>query len=202
MNRNKKNTTGDESIQTLHVKNMVCDRCIRVVREELEKLQFDVRSIKLGEVAVSPGKKSPDLTKVRTMLQVNGFDLIDDKRVRLVEKVKNAVIKLIHYRDEDGKQRENTSAYLEREVGMEYHYLSSLFSSMEGITIEQYLINQKIEKVKELIKYDELTLSEIAYRLGYSSVAHLSNQFKKVTGLTATEFKSMSDQERKPLDKV
>lgn len=187
---------------TLHVKNMVCDRCIRVVKEELQKLDFDVRSIKLGEVIVSPGRKSPDLRKVKTVLQANGFDLIDDKRVKIVEKIKNAVIKLIHYSGDVEQMNENYSAYIEREVGRDYHYLSTLFSTMESITIEKYIINQKIERVKELIRYDELSLSEIAYKLGYSSVAHLSNQFKKVTGLTASQFKHLSEQQRKPLDKV
>lgn len=193
---------GPVGTMTLHIKHMVCDRCIRVVKEEMEKLDFDVRSIKLGEVIVSPGSKSPDMQKVKTVLQSNGFDLIDDKRAKIVEKIKNAVIRLVHYSDDGKESNENYSSYIEREVDMDYHYLSTLFSTMESITIEKYIINQKIERVKELIRYDELTLSEIAYKLGYSSVAHLSSQFKKVTGLTASQFKNLSDQGRKPIDKV
>jgi AraC family transcriptional regulator len=181
---------------------MVCDRCIKVVREELEKLSLDVRSIKLGEATVAARKGQPDIEAIRVVLRKNGFELIDDKRVRIVEKIKNAIITLIHHAGEQDTSKIKDSVYISQKVGKDYHYLSMLFSSMEGITIEKYIILQKIERVKELLKYDELTLSEIAYKMGYSSVAHLSNQFKKVTGLSASQYKLLQENDRKPIDLV
>ena len=187
--------------ETLYVKNMVCDRCIRIVKEEMEGLNLDVRSIKLGEVVVA-AKGSPDIGKVRRALESNGFELIDDKRVRLIEQIKTLIIKSTHRDDSEKSSSLKYSALIEEEVGHDYHYLSSLFSSIENITIEKYIILQKIERVKELLVYNELTLSEIAYQLGYSSVQHLSNQFKKVTGFTPSYFKTIKENKRLPLDKV
>lgn len=185
---------------TLYIKNMVCNRCIMVVQNELEKLGLDVKSIRLGEVILEEdlsGEKKAALDKTLTSL---GFERIDDKKSRTIEQIKNIIINLIHYQDNDS--RKNLSDLLSDKLHQDYHYLSNLFSEVEGVTIEKYFIAQKIEKVKELLVYDELSLSEIAFRLNYSSVAYLSNQFKKVTGLTPTHFKLIKEDKRKPLDQV
>jgi AraC-like DNA-binding protein len=186
----------------LYIKNMVCPRCIKVVREELTKVGLDVRSVMLGEVVVSGAHKDVPWERVRTVLEENGFELIEDKRVKIIEKVKHAVLKLAQNDYEKNPIRLKDSEFIAREVGMEYHTLSPLFSSVENITIEHYLILQKIEHVKELLKYGELTLSEIAYKMGYSSVAHVSSQFKKVTGMTPSEFKKLGGSHRHPIDHV
>jgi AraC family transcriptional regulator len=143
-----------------------------------------------------------ELERVKHVLERDGFELIEDRRARTVEQVKLAVLRLVRSEMPEGGTREKYSDVIARDVGQEYSALSSLFSSMESVTIEQYIILQKTERVKELLKYGELTLSEISYRLGYSSVQHLSNQFKKVTGLTPTRFKRMVENRRKPLDRV
>lgn len=185
----------------LHIKNMVCNRCIKVVKEELEKLGLEVKNIILGEVTVYSDENKIPVDKIQKVLSENGFELIDDKNAKLVEKIKTLVINKIHHsNDELGKF--NFSKFLSKEIGMNYSHLSSLFSSMEGTTIEKFIIHQKIEKVKELLAYDELTLSEISYRLGYSSVQHLSNQFKQVTGLNPSFFKKLKEQKRTPIDLV
>lgn len=183
----------------LFVKNMVCNRCIKVVRDELQKLGHDVRSITLGEVVIAG---EPDMAKIGDMLKENGFELLEDQRKHTIEKIKQAVLKLVRRDAEQDPVTLKTSEFIAREVGKDYHSLSTLFSSIENITIEQYVILQRIELVKELLKYGELTLNEISYKLGYSSVAHLSNQFKKVTGMTPTLFKRMVGNIRTPLDKV
>jgi len=206
MSRNremKMNALTDEIETTkLVIKNMVCGRCIKVVKEELEKLELDIRSISLGEVIVSGSIKSLPINKIKTVLEENGFELIEDKKAKTIEKIKLIVLKLV--RDEEIVNRHpiNFSDYISRELNLDYPYLSSLFSSVENITIEQFIILQKVEHAKELLKYGELTLSEIAYKIGYSSVQHLSNQFKKVTGLTASQFKLLAENTRKALDKV
>lgn len=181
---------------------MVCNRCIRVVREELEKLGLDVRSVVLGEAVIATDNKDMDRGNIKNVLNANGFDIVDDRKAKTVEKVKNAVIRLIHHSEDLEEFEMNYSEYLSKEVSADYHYISNLFSSIEGITIEKYIILQKIERVKELLKYGELTLSEIAYQMGYSSVAHLSNQFKKITGFSPSEFKKMARPLRKPIDLV
>ena len=188
--------------KTLHVKNMVCPRCIRVVREELEKLGISVNNITLGEVEVyyDPGEVTDET--ISKALEENGFEPLIDKKARIIEHIKSYIINLIHYDDPGKYEQLNFSDLLEKELDMDYHYLTSLFSSVENITIEQFIILQKIEKAKELVKYGEMTLSEIAYQLGYKSVQHLSKQFKKVTGLTASQFKKMTSNLRKPLDSV
>lgn len=191
-----------DKVTTLQIKNMVCDRCVRVVREELEKLKLDVRSIRLGEAVVVPRSGSLDLQEIRSALEKNGFELLDSRRGRIVERIKTSILQLVRYDEEPGRKAVKDSVYIEQHVGLDYNYLSSLFSSTEGVTIEKYIILQRIERVKELLKYDELSLKEIAFSLGYSSVAHLSNQFKKVTGLTPTQFKNMKDSSRIPLDAV
>lgn len=188
-------------LTTLHVKNMVCDRCIRIVREEMERIGLDVRSVKLGEAVVA-STREPDMDDVRSVLHANGFELIDDKKAKIIERVKTTIINLIHHSDPEKSPRMKTSALIAREVGYDYPYLSGLFSSVENITIEKYIILQRIERVKELIVYNELTLSEIAYKTGFSSVQHLSNQFKKNTGLTPSYFRKVKKNKRVPLDKV
>ena len=189
---------------TLYIKNMVCDRCKMVVKQEMEKLGLKPEKVALGEVTLSDEDISEDIQKRLDAALLNlGFERIDDRKARLIEHIKNKVIEMIHYADHIDRKF-NWSDILSEEMHFEYNYLSNLFSAVEGITLEQYIIRQKIEKVKELLFYDELNLSEIANKLGYSSVAHLSGQFKKVTGLTPTELKKSReiDQNRKSLDKV
>lgn len=188
--------------KTLHIKNMVCNRCIKVVREEMEKQQYSVEKIELGEIIITGDKDKFEIDKIKRALEENGFELIDSRNAKIIERVKILIIKLIHYNFKESLSRINIHNEIENEAGLSYQYVSSLFSSMEGITIEKFIIHQKIEKVKELIVYDELTLSEISFRLGYSSVQHLSNQFKKVTGLSPSYFKKIKSKKRKPLDKI
>jgi AraC-like DNA-binding protein len=185
--------------ETIYIKNMVCDRCIRVVKEELDKLGIQVYGIKLGEVHILSSDKI-NRQQLAETLHKAGFELLEDKNIRLVEKIKTLIIDSIHHHPQE--LTGTFSEYISHQIGKDYHYLSSLFSSIENITIEKYTILQKIEKVKEYLVYDELNLSEISYKLGYSSVAHLSSQFKQVTGLTPTEFKKLKDRPRNSLDSV
>ena len=187
-------------MNTIFIKNMVCDRCIMVVQNELEKLGLDAKNIKLGEVILSKEITSLEKENLSKTLEPLGFEVIDDKKGRIIEKIKNIIIDLVHHQDSDVKT--NLSDVLSDKLHHDYNYLSNLFSEVEGTTIEKYFIAQKVEKVKELLVYDELSLSEIANRLNYSSVAYLSNQFKKVTGLTSSHFKQIKEDKRKPLDKV
>jgi AraC-like DNA-binding protein len=171
-----------------------------VVESELQKLGFQLSSVELGEVDVK-GEVS-DLQKegIKSHLQSLGFELIDDRKSRTIEKIKSLIIELIHH--QDGHLRMNLSDYLSQYLSQEYSVLSNLFSEVEGKTIEKYYIHQKIEKVKELIIYDELSFSEIADRLNYSGVSHLSNQFKKVTGFTPTYFKQLKSRKRQQIDEI
>jgi YesN/AraC family two-component response regulator len=179
---------------------MVCNRCIMVVQNELDKLELKTNSITLGEVSFDKDLTLAERNKFEEALIPLGFELIDDKKSRIIEKIKNVIIDLVHYKGDDLKT--NLSDVLSHELHHDYNYLSNLFSEVEGTTIEKYFIAQKIEKVKELLVYDELSLSEIAFKLNYSSVAYLSNQFKKVTGLTPSHFKEIREHKRKPLDKL
>lgn len=179
---------------------MVCNRCILAVKSLLDELKFAYTIIRLGEVSLSKEPTEKQLTLLKDRLQQLGFELLDDSKRKLIEKIKTIIIEQVHY--EKGDERYNLSEVLSSKLHKDYSYLSGLFSQVEGITIEKYIINQKIEKVKELIIYDELSLSEIANQLNYSSVAHLSNQFKKVTGLTPSHFKKVGQNKRKPLDKI
>jgi AraC-like DNA-binding protein len=190
------------SSTTLYIRNMVCPRCIRVVREELERLGLDIRNIALGEVSVSGSPDSLPIPAIRSVLEKNGFELIEDKRSKMIEEIKRAALKLARNDHEKNPIRIKDSEFISREVGREYHTLSTLFSSVENLTIERYIILQRIECAKELLKYGDKTLSEISYRLGYSSVQHLSNQFKTVTGMTPTQFRSMGPQHRHSIDRV
>lgn len=179
---------------------MVCNRCILVVQQELGKLNIDSCKITLGEVETTGELPKEKIEQLEKNLDALGFELLDNSKQQLIEKIKNNVIQQVHHTQEDNNH--NFSEILSKSLHKDYSYLSSLFSEVEGVTIEKYIISQKIEKVKELIIYDELSLSEIAYKLGYSSVAHLSNQFKKVTGLTPSHFKKVGQNKRKPLDKI
>jgi AraC family transcriptional regulator len=185
----------------LRIKNMVCARCVRVVQEELTALGLPVQQVALGEVALGKELAPDELLLVRNTLERSGFELLDDRKAQQVEQLKQTVIELIQ-RPDLKQAAQNYSDYLAGKLGLSYSYLSGLFSAAENLTIEQYLIQQKIERVKELLVYDELTLSEIAFQLGYSSAQHLSNQFRKVTGFTPSHFKQIGRDRRKFLDKV
>ncbi len=191
-----------QSQNSLYIKNMVCNRCIKVVKEEFEKIGVKTKKISLGEVITESPIKNLPINKIKLVLEENGFELIEDKNAKTIEKIKNFIIKIIYDNNYLINEPNKISVLIEKEVGLDYNYLSGLFSSLESVTIEQYIILQKIERAKELIKYGEHTLSEIAYNLGYSSVQHLSNQFKKITGFTASQFKSKTNNMRKPIDKV
>jgi len=181
---------------------MVCPRCIKVVKEELIKIGLKVKNVELGEATIETNNKPVNFDEVRNILETNGFELLDDKQGILVEKIKTLVIEKIQATQPGEIEKFNFSKYLSENLNVTYQYLSHLFSSLEDTTIEKYIIHQKIEKVKELLVYDELTLSEIAFNLGYSSVQHLSSQFKKVTGFTPSHYKSLKHKKRIPLDKV
>ena len=188
----------------LYIKNMVCQRCVQSVAEVLSSLGLLANKIQLGEIDLQEEQLSPEqLSALDNKLEEKGFERIDDRKARLIESIKNKVIKLIHHSDHIDRKY-NWSTQLAEELHYDYNYLSNLFSAVEGITLEQYIIRQKIEKVKELLFYDELNLSEIAHKLGYSSVAHLSGQFKKITGLTPSELKRSRKvgANRKPLDGI
>ncbi|RPD50773.1 helix-turn-helix domain-containing protein [Paracnuella aquatica] len=184
----------------LYVKNMVCNRCIKSVIGILAELGIGHEQVLLGEVPLQEPPDAEQLEQLRQRLHEEGFELIDDKKTRLIEQIKKLVLRRLA-QDPDDIQ-DNLSDYLSKQLHHEYSYLSHLFSSVEGMTIEQYFIAQKIERAKELLVYGELSLSQIALQLGYSSVQHLSNQFKKVTGLTPTHFKTIGAARRRPLDEV
>ncbi len=180
---------------------MVCNRCILVVQQELEKLEIPYSKIDLGDVEMENAPAPEKLEALGKQLHTLGFEVLDDKKTTLVEKLKTTIIRLIHGNDNETLNTK-LSVTLQEALQVDYHYLSTLFSSTEGLTIEKYVILQRIERVKELLQYDEMNLSEIADSLGYSSVQHLSQQFKKVTGLTPTGYKQLKENDRKPLDKV
>lgn len=177
---------------------MVCSRCKMVVKSELEKLGLHPILVELGEVDLQETNIDKVKSDVIHNLQSLGFDLIDDKKSKTIEKIKNLIIDLVQ--NKNNELSINLSNYLAQQLTQDYNTLSNLFSEVEGTTIEKYFINQKIEKVKELLMYDELTLNEIAYQLNYSSVAYLSNQFKKVTGFSPSYFKQLKDKKRKHIE--
>ncbi|MFN2127738.1 MAG: helix-turn-helix domain-containing protein [Anaerolineales bacterium] len=184
----------------LFIRNMVCIRCQMVVKAELEKLGVQYIDVKIGEANTIEDVSKEQLQKLDVALRKSGLELMDDKRSILVEKIKSAIIELVHYTDEQIKT--NLSDYLSEKLNYDYTYLANLFSEVKGITVEKFYLTHKIEKVKELIVYDELNLSEIAYKMNYSSVAHLSNQFKKITGLTPSHFKMLKNKRRRTLEDV
>jgi AraC family transcriptional regulator len=185
----------------VHIKNMVCDRCIRSVSGIFEKAGVPPKEVRLGVVGLDHPPMDAQIQQIKIALDAEGFEWLDDQKVKLIEQVKQLILQLVQ-QDQLDDMKENLSSYLSSRLHRDYHYLSNTFSTVENTTIEQYFILQKIEKVKEWLVYDELTLNEMAFRLGYSSVAHLSGQFKKVTGFTPTQFKQLKDHHRKPLDKV
>jgi AraC-like DNA-binding protein len=185
----------------LSIKNMVCSRCIMAVTSIFENHQLTLTNVRLGEVdLINKTIEATQLSSLNEDLLKIGFEIIDDKKGKVIEKIKNAIVDLIHH-SEDGLNV-NLSSFLADKTNYDYNYLSNLFSEVEGTTIEKYFISQKIEKVKELLVYDELSLSEIADKLDYSSVAYLSSQFKKVTGLTPSYFKTLKEDKRKKIEEL
>jgi AraC family transcriptional regulator len=187
---------------TLYVRNMVCPRCIKVVHDELAALGLDVRSVALGEVVLGGAKERQPLGRIRAALEENGFGIVEDRRAKTIEKIKHAALRLARNDYDKDPVRVKDSEFIANEVGLDYGHLATLFSQVESVTIEQYVILQRIEYAKELLKYGELTLTEMSYRMGYSSVAHLSTQFKKVTGMTPSAFRAMGGPSRLPTDSV
>ena len=182
------------------IKNMVCPRCIESVQQVFDEVGLGVLNIKLGEVNVSNSISSKQKQSLQTKLSEKGFELLDDKNTKLINQIKSIIIQQIHYSKESIVV--NFSTILTEQLHTDYAYLSRLFSTVEGRTIERFILSQKIEKVKELLTYNELTLSEIAYQMNYSSSSHLSAQFKKITGMSPSAFKKMQNQERQSLDDI
>ena len=173
----------------IYIKYMVSQRCKMFVKDELKKLGLHFIVVDLGEVEIMETLTDEQTELLRAVLRVSGLELMDDKKAVLIERIKNTIIQLIHHTEESIKV--NFSDYLSEKLKHDYTYMSNLFSEVQGTTIEQFIIMHKVERVKELIIYDELNITEIAYRMNYSSVAHLSNQFKKVTGLSPMHFKQL-----------
>ncbi|MBC7847808.1 MAG: helix-turn-helix transcriptional regulator [Flavobacterium sp.] len=185
----------------LSIKNMVCQRCIMVVKLELEKNNLIADTIQLGEITFKEALSEEQITLLKKGLCAHGFEVLDDRKAMIIEKVKNIIVTIIHSTEEVDIKR-NYSDIIAQQIPIDYNYISSIFSSSVGITIEQFLILQRIERVKELLVYNELSLSEIAYKLGYYNVQHLSTQFKKITGLTPSHFKLVKENKRKSLDQL
>ena len=179
---------------------MVSTRCKMAVKEELKKLGLHFIVVDLGEVEIMEDISAEQRQELKTALLNSGLELMDDKRAVLIEKIQNVITQMIHYSDEVPKI--NYSDFISDKLNYDYTYLSNLFSEVKGITIQQFIIVHKIERAKELLLYDELTLTEISYKLHYSSVAHLSNQFKKITGLTPSDYKKMKDKKRRPIEEI
>ncbi len=186
--------------QTLYIKNMICDCCIRVVELELKNIFVNINSAKLGEINISYNEDDITIEDIESVLSKNGFSILIDNNTILIEDIKRSIIDLVHFTTFNAMVR--NSDYLVGKFGKTYPYLSSLFSKHEGITLEKYIILQKIEKVKSLIQEDEVTLSEIAFMMGYSSVQYLSTQFKSISGISVSEYKKSPAKYRKSIDKV
>ncbi|MDZ7715314.1 MAG: AraC family transcriptional regulator [Balneolaceae bacterium] len=184
----------------LYIKYMVSLRCKMFVKNELQKLGLNCVSVELGMVEVEDNITEEQLETFSKNLKKGGLELLDNKKQILVEKIKNVIVEMVHYADEVPKV--NNSDYISEKLGYDYTYLSNTFTEVKGTTIQQYIIQHKIERAKELLLYDELTLSEIAWKLHYSSVAHLSNQFKKVTGLSPSYFKQLKNKRDKNLENL
>jgi AraC-like DNA-binding protein len=179
---------------------MISNRCKLAVKEELKKLGLHFIVVDLGEVEIMEQMTTDQHRQLQTGLVSAGLELMDDKRAVLIEKIKNVITEMVHHSDELPKV--NYSDYISEKLNYDYTYLSNLFSEVKGITIQQFIIVHKIERVKELLMYDELNLTEISYKLHYSSVAHLSNQFKKITGLTPSHYKQLKDKARRPIEEI
>jgi len=189
----------NQSTIKIAVKNMVCNRCIKVIKDELCKNNIDFIQIELGEIEFKPEVINNNKEKLKAILKKEGFELVEDREAALINRTKSLIIENIHYQNEKS-ENQNFSDFLVEHLKVEYSYLSKLFSEIEGNTIEHFTIEQKIEKAKELLMYNELTLSQISYELDYSSPQHLSRQFKQVTGFTPTQFKTKGV--RKKLDTI
>ncbi len=179
---------------------MVCNRCIMVVKQELENLKLKPLKVSMGEAELSKQPSVKQMQQLNSRLLQLGFEILDDKKQKQIEKIKSLLIKKVQ--SGDVEEHFSISEYLSNALHKDYSYISRLFSEVEGITVEQFFILQKIEKVKEWLVYGELNLSEISFRLGYSSVAHISAQFKKITGLTPSHFKKLGNPQRKSLDEL
>lgn len=179
---------------------MVSTRCKMVVKEELKKLGLHFIVVDLGEVEVMETISPEQRLELKTALLLSGLELMDDKRAVLIEKIKNVIIEMVHHTDELIKM--NFSDFLSEKLNHDYTYMANLFSEVQGTTIEQFIISHKIERIKELIIYGELNITEIAWKMNYSSVAHLSNQFKKMTGLSPSHFKQLKDKRRSPIEEI
>ena len=177
---------------------MVCSRCKMVVSNVFKNTGIATTSLELGEVELTKTPSALKMLQLNKELTTLGFEIFDDKRVQTIEKIKNLIINLVHHTQEDNKT--TLSVYITSQIFQDYNTLSNLFSEVEGTTIEKYFISQKIERVKELLMYNEMTLSQIADKLGYSSVAYLSNQFKKITGLSPSHFKALKEKKRKNIE--
>lgn len=184
----------------LYIKYMVSNRCKMMVKDELKKLGLHFIIVDLGVVEIMENISDEKRSLLKANLFESGLELMDDKRAILIEKVKNVIIQMIHYTEEP--IRVTFSEYLSEKLNQNYTYLANLFSEVQGITIEQFMILHKVERIKELIIYDELNITEIAWKMNYSSVAHLSTQFKKVTGLSPSHFKSLKDKRRNPIEEL
>ena len=180
---------------------MVSTRCVMVVKAVLKKLGLHFIVVDLGEIDIMENISAEQREQLKMGLRTSGLELMDDKRAVLIEKIKNIIIEMVHH-TADEIIKTNFSDYLSEKLNHDYTYLSNIFSDVKGITIQQFIIVHKIERVKELIMYDELNLTEISYKLHYSSVAHLSNQFKKITGLTPSHFKQLKDKRRRPIEEI
>ncbi len=170
------------------------------VKEDLKKLGLHFIVVDLGEIEIMEDLSASQLNQLKTTLLNSGFELMDDKRAVLIERIKNTIIEMVHYSNELIKT--NFSIYLSEKLNHDYTYMSNLFSEIQGTTIEQFIISHKIERIKELIIYGELNITEIAWKMNYSSVAHLSNQFKKMTGLTPSHFKQLKEKRRSPIEEI
>ncbi len=184
----------------LFIKFMVSNRCKNAVKEVLNDLGLHFIMVDLGEVEIMEHLSGEQREQLQVALQYTGLELMDDKRAVLIERVKNTIIDMVHNSNEPVKTK--LSVYLSQKLNYDYTYMSNLFSEVQGTTIEQFLISHKIERIKELLIYDELNITEIAYAMNYSSVAHLSNQFKKVTGLSPSHFKKFKNIKRSPIEDV
>lgn len=185
----------------IHIKNMVCDRCQMIVRQQLESLGFTVNQLALGHAEITPDPDEEQLQHISAALKVPGFELINKETDKTVEAIKNVVIELVHHSDLSELQTSYSDLIASR-VGKDYAHLSRLFSNSQDTTIERFIIQQKVEKIKELLEYCELNLNEIAYRMGYSSSAHLSTQFKSITGITPSQFKASGKSVRSAIDRI
>lgn len=179
---------------------MVSNRCKLAVKDALRKLKLHFVVVDLGEVDIMENITEEQRAQLKFELSNSGLELMDDKRAMLIEKIKNVIIEMVHYSEETIKI--NFSDFLSEKLNHDYTYLANLFSEVQGTTIEQFIIVHKIERIKELIIYGELNITEIAWKMNYSSVAHLSNQFKKVTGLSPSHFKQMKDKRRSPIEEI